>query len=135
MNLKDVKKALTGQKGKVSSGVELPAVVDKVSFKAGVYTASRTFAFTNGTTEDDIAKAITAGIKAFTSDRELVEIVAKSTKWKQSGGTWVVKFEVVPNMAEVEVLVTIGGPPRKVKIAACHVGTCCDPSTERYWCM
>lgn len=36
---------------------------------------------------------------------------------------------------DVEVLVTIGGPPRKVKIRASEVGGSCDPSTERYWSM
>lgn len=36
---------------------------------------------------------------------------------------------------EVEVLVTIGGPPRKVKIRKSEQGGCCDPSTETYWTM
>lgn len=35
---------------------------------------------------------------------------------------------------EVEVDVLLN-PGKKIKIRKSEVGTCCDPSTERYWTM
>lgn len=84
---------------------------------------------------EDMVQYIKRLVEQEYGKKYVVQVLDVGEVWPGKNAHRYVKFNLLQNDEMVEVLVTIGGPPRKVMIRAYDEGGCCDPSTETYWSM
>lgn len=116
-------------------------IAESISMRNNIYTFRKTYYYTNGGSPEKFAESIKQRVLELSKNRLTIEVVETGNHWAPfKGGAsirnsshWWVKCRLVDNTDKVQVISLMTKQP--VMISACDVGTCLDPSQERYWSM